>query len=217
MESLHRYHHQAQQRIRRMAHEPTRGTYRPMTAPETPAPSGSPSSSSEPLSTLRGAGVNYDARRIGRVLVVVSLVTLAVLVVLFTVAGVHKNSQINKLRHDGVPVTVTVSNCLGLMGGTGSNAVGYSCMGSFTVHDTRYTENLPGTDFHHVGSTVAATVVPSDPALVSPDTILHAEHASFSVFVLPLVLLLILALLIGLVVLVLVRQRRRLPASGATP
>ena len=73
--------------------------------------------------------------------------TLAVLVVVFTVAGVHKNSQINRLRHDGVPVTVTVTNCLGLMGGSGSNAAGYSCTGTFTIDGTRYTESLPGTGF----------------------------------------------------------------------
>ena len=119
-----------------------------MTAPEAPAPSGPPRSSSEPLSTLRGAGVNYDARKVGQVVVGLCLVTLAVLVVVFTVAGVHRNSQINELHHDGVPVTVTVTNCIGLMGGSGSNAAGYSCSGSFTVHGTHYTESLPGSGFH---------------------------------------------------------------------
>jgi len=185
-----------------------------MTAPETPAPSGPPSSSNEPLSTLRGAGVNYDARKVGRFVVGLCVVTLAVLVVLFTVAGIHKNSQINELRHDGVPVTVTVSNCLGLMGGSGSNAAGYSCTGTFTVHGTSYTENLPGTDFHHVGSTVAATVVPSDPALVSPDTIFRHQHTSASVFLLPLILFVVLALLVALIVLL--RRRRRVAAPSST-
>ena len=119
-----------------MAHEPTRGTHTPMTAPEAPAPSGPSRSSSEPLSTLRGAGVNYDARKVGRVVVGLCLLTLAVLVIVFTIAGVHKNSQINRLRHDGVPVTVTVTHCFALMGGSGSNAAGYSCTGTFTVHGT---------------------------------------------------------------------------------
>ncbi len=190
-----------------------------MTAPEPPASSGPPRSSDEPVSTLRGAGVNYDARKVGHVVVGLILITLAALVVVFTVAGVHKNSQINELHHDGVPVTVTVTNCLGLMGGSGSNAAGYSCTGTFTVHDNRYTESLPGTDFHKVGSTLPATVVPSDPALVSPDSVARTEHTSASVFVLPLILLIVLLLLVALIVLL--RRRRRgdvpPPTPGTTP
>jgi len=176
-----------------------------MTAPPAPAPSGPPSSSGAPLSTLRGAGVNYDARKVAHVAVGLCLVTLAVVAVVLTVAGVHSNSQINRLRHDGVHVTVTVTNCLGLMGGSGSNAAGDSCTGSFTLHGTRYTESLPGTAFHHVGSIVAATVVPNDPALVSPDKVLSGQHASLNVFLLPLILLVVLALLVALTI----RLRRR--------
>ena len=178
-----------------------------MTTPEAPAPSNPPRSSSEPLSTLRGAGVNYNPRKVGQVAIGLVVVTLAVCVVVFTVAGFHQNSQINELRHDGVPVTVTVTKCLGLMGGSGSNAAGYSCTASFVLHGTRYTQTLPGTDFHDRGAAVAATVVPSDPALVSPDAVLRSQHASNSVFLLPLILLVVLVLLVALIVVV--RQRRR--------
>jgi len=54
---------------------------------------------------------------------------------------------------------------------------------------------------------VPAKAVPSDPALVSPISVLRSEHSSLSVFILPLVLLVVLALLIALIVVV--RQRRR--------
>jgi hypothetical protein len=201
-----------------MAHEPTRGTDKPMTAPEAPSPSGPSPSSTEPLSTLRGAGVNYDARKVGWVAVGLCLLTLAVLVIVFTIAGVHRNSQIDRLHNDGVPVTVTVTHCLALMGGSGSNAAGYSCSGTFTVDGRRYTESLPGTGFRAVGSTLPAVVVPSDPALVSPKSTVHNEHTSASVFVLPAILLIVLALLVGLIMYV--RRRRHAPApptGGATP
>ena len=184
-----------------------------MTAPEAPGPAGPPESSGEPLTRLRGASVNYDARKVGRVAIGLCLVTLAVSAVVLTVAGIHNNSQINKLRHDGIPVTVTVTKCLGLMGGSGSNAAGYSCTGTCTIDGTRYTETLPGTGHHEVGAAVAATAVPSDPALVSPNSVLRSEHASLGVFILPLVLLVVLALLIALIVVV--RQRRRDP-TGTT-
>ena len=146
-------------------------------------------------------------RKVGQVAVGFCLVALAVLIVVFTVAGVHKNSQISGLRNDGVPVTVTVTTCYGLMGGSGSNAAGYSCSGSFTIHGSRYTESLPGTAFHRIGSTVAATVVPNDPALVSPNSILKSEHTSLNVYLLPLILFVVLVLLVALIVLV---RRRRL-------
>jgi hypothetical protein len=188
--------------------------------PPPPGPSGPPGpsrSSSEPVSTLRGAGVNYDARKVGRVVVGLCLLTLAVLVVIFTVAGFHKNSQINQLHDDGVPVTVTITHCFGLMGGSGSNAAGYSCSGSFTLHGSRYTESLPGTAFHHLGSHVPATVVPNDPALVSPNGILKTEHSSSSVFVLPLILLVVLLLLVALVVLLRRRTARTAPPPAPDP
>jgi hypothetical protein len=66
-----------------------------------------------------------------------------------------------------------------------------------------------------LGSTVAATAVPSDPALVSPNSILKSEHTSLSVFLLPLILLVVLALLVAL--LAFLRQRRRDAAASSTP
>jgi len=185
-----------------------------MTAPESPASSGSRRPSQEPLSTLRGAGVNYDARRVGRVVVGVCLAALLVLVVIFTIAGINKNSQINRLHHDGVPVTVTVTSCLGLMGGSGSNAAGYSCTGTFTIDGKRYSESLPGADFHKFHSTLNAIVVPSDPALVSPVSIEKAEHAGLSVFLLPGILLVVLLVLVGLIVPLQRRTRNAVPPSA---
>ena len=97
--------------------------------------------------------------------------TLAVLVVVFTVAGVHSNNQTDALHDHGVPVTFTVTGCLGLLGGSGSNAAGYSCHGTYALDGHRYTEALPGTAFHRPGAAVAAVAVPGDPALVSPAAI----------------------------------------------
>jgi uncharacterized membrane protein len=157
------------------------------------------------VGTLRGAGVEIDGRRVARVLIGLVLVTLAVLVIVFTLVGVHQNQQDDRLHDDGVPVTFTVSGCLGLLGGSGSNAAGYSCHGSYTLDGHRYDERLPGNGFHRPGSTVPAIAVSGDPALVSPTAMVKTEHSSAGVFVVPLVLLVILLVVVALV---LVLRRR---------
>ena len=81
------------------------------------------------VNSYRGGSVDVDVRRIARVGLVILLVGVTVLAVVLIVAGVHSNNQTNRLRNDGVPVTVTVTGCLGLLGGSGSNAAGDACQG----------------------------------------------------------------------------------------
>ena len=161
----------------------------------------------EPLTRLRGAGVDIDVRRASRVVVAVVLVALAALIVVLFTAGVDKNAQITTLRTRGVPVTVTVSGCLGLLGGSGSNAAGYACQGTFTFGGQRYHAAIPGNSFERPGSTVRAVTDPDDPTLLSTAALVATEHASWTVFLLPGGLV-ILFVLIGGVAL----RRRREPA-----
>jgi hypothetical protein len=156
------------------------------------------------ISTLRGAGVDVDVRRAGRVAVVVCLAALAVSVVVLVTAGAQKNAQINRLRQHGVPVEVTVSGCLGLLGGSGSNAAGYACHGSFTFQGRRYSAAIPGNTFYRPGQQVRAITDPDNPALLSTAAIVAGERASWTVFVLPGSLLVVLVLLVAL----LLRRRR---------
>jgi hypothetical protein len=163
---------------------------------------------------LRGAGVSVDARRVGQVAIGIVLVTLAVLAIVFTIVGIHTNQQDDRLHHDGVPVTFTVTGCLGLLGGSGSNAAGYSCRGAYTLDGKHYSGlQLPGDSFHRPGSTVAALAVPGDPALVSPVSIVATENSSAGAFVLPAILA---AVLLFLVALLLVLLRRRKATRSAT-
>ena len=177
-----------------------------MSTPEPPTHRGP--SPGEPLTRLRGNTVEIDKRRLGRVIVGICVVTLVVLVIVFTIIGAQKNSQIDRLRHDGVPVTVRVTVCQGLLGGSGSNGAGYACTGTFTFEGARHTESIPGSAFYAPGSTLHAVVVPGDPALMTPVGVLADEHASWKVFILPAVLLLVLVLLVGAV---LFRRRRSDP------
>jgi hypothetical protein len=173
-------------------------------APTEPDP-GDSGSAGEPLSTLRGAGAGLDVRLVGRVVGSLVLVALAVAVVIFFIAGVHKNAQISSLRHQGVPVAFRISGCLGLLGGSGSNQAGYACRGSFSLQGRIYNEPIPGNSLHEPGTVLRAVAVPGDPALVITARMLDGEEASGKVYVLPAVLLIVLVLLIGALVL---RRRR---------
>lgn len=156
----------------------------------------------EPISKLRGAETQVDVRRAARVGLGLVLVTLAVLVVVFAVVGADKNRQINELRGRGVPVTFTVTQCQGLLGGSGSNDAGYACRGTYRLDGRTYGESLPGTTaLFSPGATVRAVAVPGDPSLVSPVGTVASERASWRVFILPAVLLAALVLLGGAVLL----------------
>ena len=166
---------------------------------------------------LRGAGVSVDGRRVGQVAIGLVLVTLLVLTVVFTLVGIHTNQQDDRLHNDGVPVTFTVSGCLGLLGGSGSNAAGYSCRGTYTLDGRTYSEQLPGDSFHRPGSTVAAIAVAGDPALVSPASIVATEHSSSGVFVLPIILFVVLLVLVALLMVLRRRRQGDEPTDGPSP
>ncbi|MDA8147461.1 MAG: hypothetical protein M0Z93_01605 [Actinomycetota bacterium] len=164
-----------------------------------------------PVTTLRGAGVEVDGRRVG--LLVLTVIGAAILVAALATAfaGYEKNSQVQALRTHGVGVEMTVTHCLGLMGGSGSNLVGYDCNGTYSFGGRRYRASIPGTADHAPGSSVRGVVDGNDPALFSTPTALGAERASPRVFVLPGALL-VGALLIG--GLVLLQRRRGTSAPG---
>ena len=106
---------------------------------------------------------------------------------------------------------VTITSCQGLLGGSGSNGAGYACRGTYVLGGHRYNEQLPGTALHAPGTVIRAVAVPGDPALVSPVSVIDAEHSSATVFILPAVLL---VLLVALLAVVLLRRRRAKPAGG---
>lgn len=162
-----------------------------------------------PYTNLRGGSVQADASRIARVLVGLVGAALLTATILFLVVGLNKNNQITKLQHAGVTVDARVSGCLGELGGTGSNAAGYSCKGSFTLNRETYGVTIPGDGLRLPGSKVRIVSLPTDPHLVETVERLKNEHASAGVFVLPAVLFAALLLLVGGVTV----RRRVLSAS----
>ncbi len=146
-----------------------------------------------PVSTLRGAGVQVDTARAARAAVALGLVVLVVVAAVLFVAGYRKNNQIDELRAHGVPVELTVTGCLGLMGGSGSNLAGDDCSGTYVYGGRTYTEDIPGNTLRATGSKLRGVVVSNDPALFSTPSTVAAEHPSASVYIAPVVLIIVAA------------------------
>lgn len=160
--------------------------------------------SSQQVAVLRGPGVNVDRRRLGWIVISLVLTALAVTSAALFAVGAHQNSQIDQLHSQGVPIEAKVTGCLGLLGGSGSNAAGYDCQITYVLAGHRYNEPVPGQSLRHPGSTVRVVVAAGDPALLATANGLAGEHASWHVFILPVVLL---ALLAGGIAVVVVRRR----------
>jgi hypothetical protein len=150
-------------------------------------------SSDQPLTVLRGNGVDIDPRRAARWVLAVCVVALFVVALILLVAGVQKNSQSNELANHGVRVEVRVTSCLGLLGGSGSN--------------------IPGNARFAPGSTVAGVIAPDDPGLLSTPSEVAAQPASGSVFVAPAVLFVVFVLALAALI-AMVRRGRRAPDPG---
>jgi hypothetical protein len=162
-----------------------------------------------PLFTLRGAAVEVNARQVGRVATILVLVSMTIVAVVLFAVGGHKNSQITDLRQNGVRVTVTVTKCFGLLGGSGSNAAGDACRGTYLFDGRLYDEAIPGNRLRGPGSTVAGVVARNDPALLTTPALLETEHPSWRVYLAPGALVLA---DLGLVVFLVAGRRRSKPA-----
>ena len=159
------------------------------------------------VGALRGAGVQVDTARVGHIAAVLGLVAVVVVAGVLLAAGVKKNAQIDSLKGSNVvPVDLTVTKCLALVGGTGSSPAGFECTGTYSYRGAWYTEGVPGSVDLTVGSTVHGIIAVGDPALFSTPRTVATEQASAVRVVLPAVVLVV--ALAGLVWVVLRRRRR---------
>jgi hypothetical protein len=167
-----------------------------------------------PVSMLRGARIEIDGARVGRVLIAAVLAALAACSVAFFVVGAHKNAQINELRHHGVPVVLTVTKCSGLMGGSGSNLAGYACTGMFHFNGRNFDEPIPGSAEYAPATKLAVVTAANGSGLFAPIGVLAGERSSWKVFILPMALALAFAVLASTLAL---RRRHARPRGKGSP
>ncbi len=127
----------------------------------------------------------------GRGAAIVAIVALVAAAIVLFVAGADKNAQLDELHHHGVAVEMTVSRCMGVLGGSGSNAAGYACQGTYTFEGRRYGAPVPGNARRAPGSTLEVVVSSQDPGLISTPAALEASRPSWLVFLAPGVLALV--------------------------
>ena len=142
------------------------------------------------LHALRGATVEADAHRVARVATAILLVALLAGSTALFASGARKNNQVTDLRDHGIAVAVTVTSCRGLLGGSGSNPVGYTCVGTYLVGTQRYRQTLPTSVLYASGTRITLVAADDDGALLSSRALVAAEHASWRVYLVPSALLL---------------------------
>lgn len=138
-----------------------------------------------PVAVLRGAGVEVDGRRIGRVATAVFLGLLGSVSVALAVVGADHNARIELLQRQGMAAQVTVSSCTGALGGSGSNSAGYTCRGTYALGSRRYTADIPGNVLRTPGSVLRGVVAPGDPGLLDTQSALRSQQASWHVYLAP--------------------------------
>ncbi len=120
------------------------------------------------------------------------LAMFAVTVAVSFVSAAHDNARIERLKFRGVPVVVTVTNCVGNIGGSGSNASGYTCHGSYRVSGEKYQEVIGSkSTLSSVGSKVQGVADPDRPSTVELASAVARSSTSTSVYVVPIVLALL--------------------------
>jgi len=112
---------------------------------------------------LRGAAPIVVRRRFWHYAGALCLVIFAAILVVSFISIANDNARIHRLRAHGIPVSVTITNCLGNIGGSGSNSAGYTCRGDYTIHAVTYHELIGSmTTFAATGSSVKGVVDPSN-------------------------------------------------------
>jgi hypothetical protein len=147
-----------------------------------------------------------DPTRRGAVVLVGTVAVLALFVVIFFIAGVHRNYQVTQLQDHGVRVDITVTGCLGVSSGSGSTPATWTCTGSFVLDGHRHNEVIGAvTTYYALGSHIRGVSVPSNPSLLSTVQAVKHEHPSMSVFVVPTIFSVVLLFFVAW----LLRIRRR--------
>jgi hypothetical protein len=119
-------------------------------------------------SYVRGGGAGSNGPRMIQLFLGACFLTLAALVITLVVQAAGENARADGLHRHGVPVTATVTGCLGVASGTGITVAAFDCKATFVQAGRTHTEVLRGsTALLQTGATISAVVAPGDPGSLS--------------------------------------------------
>lgn len=143
------------------------------------------SATSGPLSlddratSLRGAAALGVGRNFWLFAGALGLVVFAAVLVVSFLSVANDNARIDRLKTRGIPVAITVTNCAGNIGGSGSNSAGYTCHGDYIVGGVTYHELIGSmTTFSASGADVSGVVDPSRHSTVVLSSAVRTSAAS---------------------------------------
>ncbi|HEY5265186.1 MAG TPA: hypothetical protein VIJ40_00065 [Acidimicrobiales bacterium] len=166
-------------------------------------------SPNEHVASLRGAAAVSVGRRAKFVVGALGLIALAAVLVVSFLSVTNDNARIDRMKASGIPVTITVTNCRGNIGGSGSNSAGYTCRGDYSVGGATYHELIGSmATFSAPGTAVHGVADPSHHSTVALSSAVKSSKASDGAFV-PLGLLTLVFVALSLVFLG--RARRPTP------
>jgi hypothetical protein len=172
---------------------------------------------SEGGSYVRGSGgIDVDARRLARIVLLLCLVGLAAVAAATSIEAAGQRSRQSALRTHGVPVRVSVTNCIGVGSGVGQGVTYFTCRGDYTLGGHTYDEVVGGTRSpYRIGTSIAGVAVPGHPAELATAASVAKDRSSWTPFVTPVILwALTVAAAVGWVALA---RRNRAPADGGPP
>lgn len=146
--------------------------------------------------SLRGSPAISVGRRFWRIASTIGLVLFALAIAVSFVSAASDNARIERMKAHGISVTVTVVDCLGNIGGSGSNAAGYTCRGAYVIAGTTYRELIGSmSGFAAPGARVRGVVDPSRHSTVELASAVSTSTASSGAYVIPGVLAIVLVAL----------------------
>jgi len=132
---------------------------------------------------------SVDAGRVIRIFLALCLLSTVVLAAVLTASAAGDDDRLNTLRHHGVPVVVTVTDCLGVGASINIGVQYWQCHGDYTLAGRKFHEVIGGNRAQlDAGSQIQAVAVAGQPSLLSTTASIGPGHSLWAPFVTPVIL-----------------------------